>query len=328
MDKNGNEVWRFSEDRALWDHPIGAVDVPKGYILVSTAEDWSGSPTPSPSKLVINLVSPRGEPLSRHEYIVADRALLESPSALAVQGGGRNLIVAVNKSRTSAEENLPISVVNPLTGSRRFCSGGNMTTFMDIDINTFDVRSTREVHNRTAKAMKVLNGDTFVAFGTTHECRLERGIELARVDAALNVDPIFDYEGLNDIQLWDFTSLADLFLLSGSVRVQLPTSLLKEVIPFDQITHANPLDPAFWESGEERPNAFVLVGRADGKLIGDRVFPDLRNRSINSVVASGPRQIVGVGAALGDRGWMVVLEPNASLGDRGGTRSSTEVQQH
>ena len=95
MDKNGNEVWRFSEDRALWDHPIGAVDVPKGYILVSTAEDWSGSPTPSPSKLVINLVSPTGEPLSRHEYIVADHALLES--AVAVQGGKGNLIVAVSK---------------------------------------------------------------------------------------------------------------------------------------------------------------------------------------------------------------------------------------
>jgi hypothetical protein len=154
--------------------------------------------------------------------------------------------VAVNRSRTSAEENLPAWVVNPLTGSRRFCLGGNMTTFMDIDLNTFDVRSTGEVHNRTAKAMKVLNGDIFVAFSTTHECRLEHGMELARVDAALKVNPIFDYEGVNDIQLWDFTVLGDLFLLSGSVRVQLPTSLLREMIPFDQLKR--PFDPAFWKA--------------------------------------------------------------------------------
>jgi hypothetical protein len=53
MDKNGNEVWRFTEDGPLQDLPIGAVDIPEGYILVSTAEDWSGSPTPSPSKLLV-----------------------------------------------------------------------------------------------------------------------------------------------------------------------------------------------------------------------------------------------------------------------------------
>jgi hypothetical protein len=61
-------------------------------------------------------------------------------------------------------------------------------------------------------------------------------------------------------------------------------------------------------------------------VLGDRVFPDLRNRSINRIVASGPRQIVGAGAALGDRGWMVVLEPNASLTDPAGVPSPIEVQ--
>jgi CHAT domain-containing protein len=327
MDNEGRERWRFSEDGPLEDIPIGAADAQEGYILVSTAEDWSGSPTSSPSKLVINLVSPTGESRSRREYVVADRALLASPPALVVQAGNGNLIVAVNKSRTAAEENLPAWIVNPLTGSRRFCSGGNVTTFMDIDLNTFDVRSTREVHGRTAKAMKVLGGDIFVAFSTTHECRLEHGLELARADATLKVDPIVDYEGVNDIQLWDFTPLQDMFLLSGSVRVQLPTALLREAIPFDQISLTDPFDPAFWERGEERPNAFVLVGRADGTVIGDRIFPDLRNRSINRIIVSGPRQVVGVGAALGDRGWVVVLEPDASQADGTETRSSTELRQ-
>jgi hypothetical protein len=282
MNKQGKEVWRFSEDGPLYDNPIGAVDVPKGYIFVSTAQDWSGSPTPSPSKLVINLVSPTGRPLFRHEYIIADRPLSASPSAVAIKGVmGNNLIVAVNKSRTAAKENLPTWFVNPLTGSRRWCSSGDMTSFMDIDLNTFDVRSVGEVHDRTAKAIKVFNGEMFVAFNTTHECRLEHGIELAKVDARLKVDPVFHYEGVNDIQLWDFTSVKDMFILSGWVRVQLPTALLREVIPFDQITQVNPFDPSFWEKGEERPNAFVLVGGADGKTIGDRVFPDLLNRNIS-----------------------------------------------
>ena len=70
MDKSGKEVWRFTEDGPLYDLPIGAVDVPQGHILVSTAEDLSGSPIPSPSKLVINVVSTAGELISRHEYAV------------------------------------------------------------------------------------------------------------------------------------------------------------------------------------------------------------------------------------------------------------------
>ena len=140
-------------------------------------------------------------------------------------------------------------------------------------------------------------------------------------------ETVFRYEGVNDIELRDFTPLGNTFVFSGSVQVQLPTTLLREVIPLGQLTSASPLDfPALFERFEERPNAFVLIGSSDGTVLDDRVFPDLLNRGIYSLVASGPRQIVGVGAALGDRGWMVVLEPNASLGDRGGTRSSTEVR--
>ena len=140
-------------------------------------------------------------------------------------------------------------------------------------------------------------------------------------------ETVFRYEGVNDIELRDFAPLGNTFVFAGSVLVQLPTTLLREVIPLGQLTSASPLDfPALWERVEERPNAFVLIGSSDGTVLDDRVFPDLLNRGIYSLVASGPRQIVGVGAALGDRGWMVVLEPNASLGDRGGTRSSTEVR--
>jgi hypothetical protein len=116
MDKSGKEVWRFTEDGPLYDVPIGAVDVPQGHILVSTAEDWSGSPTPSPSKLVINLVSTTGELISRHEYVVADRALSTRPSGLIVKGKNHDLIVIINKLLTPAEENLPVWVINPLTG--------------------------------------------------------------------------------------------------------------------------------------------------------------------------------------------------------------------
>jgi hypothetical protein len=135
---------------------------------------------------------------------------------------------------------------------------------------------------------------------------------------------VFKYEGVNDIELWDFAPIENSFVLSGSVRVQLPTTMLREVIPLDQLT--SPFDPAFWERGEEPPNAFVLIGGRDGTVLGDRVFPDLLNRSINRIVPDGPRQIVGVGAALGDRGWMVVLEPSAPIADRAGATSPIELQ--
>ena len=189
-----------------------------------------------------------------------------------------------------------------------------MATFMDIDAGTLEIRSTEETHDRVAKAMKTHDGEIFVAFSTRHDCRLQHGIELAKLDAGLKPQTVFKYEGVNDIELWDFSPFEGVFVLSGSVRVQLPTALLREVIPLEQLT--NPLDPAFWERGEEPPNAFVFVGGADGTLLGDRVFPDLLNRSINRVVANESKDIVGVGAALGDRGWVVVLEPNASVADR------------
>jgi hypothetical protein len=323
MDNEGKEVWRFSEDGPLHDIPVGAVDVPKGYILVSTAEDWSGSPTPSPSKLVINLLSPTGEQLSHREYVVADRSLSATPLGLVIRAKSGDLIVAINKLRTPLEEKLPAWIINPLTGSHRFCLGGNLTTFWQIDIDALEVRATSDVHNRVAKAMKVSDGDIFVAFSTTRECRLQHGIEVAKLDVTLEPETVFRYEGVNDIELWDFAPLRNSFVLSGSVRVQLPTTLLREVIPLGQLT--SPFDPAFWERGEEPPNAFVLIGSADGTVLGDRVFPDLLNRSINRVVASGPRQIVGVGAALGDRGWMVVFEPSASVAGAGAT-SPIELQ--
>jgi hypothetical protein len=139
----------------------------------------------------------------------------------------------------------------------------------------------------------------------------------------LQPETVFKYEGVNDIELWDFAPVGNSFVLSGSVRVQLPTTLLREVIPLDHLS--SPFDPAFWERGEEPPNAFVLIGSENGTVLGDRVFPDMLNRSINRVVSNGPGQIVGVGAALGDRGWMVVLEPNTFIADRAGPRSSTEA---
>jgi len=201
-----------------------------------------------------------------------------------------------------------------------------MTTFLDIDIDTLQILSTTDAHGRVAKGIKANDGQIFVAFSTARECRLQHGVELAKLNTALQPETVFKYEGVNDIELRDFAPLGNTFVFSGSVQVQLPTTLLREVIPLGQLTSA---DPAFWERwawerADERPNAFVLIGSSDGTVLEDRVFPDLLNRSINSVVASGPRQIVGVGGSLGDRGWMVVLEPNASLGDR--MRSSTEVQ--
>ena len=299
VDKSGKEVWRFSEDGPLEDIPIGAVDVPQGYILVSTAEDSSGSPIPSPSKLVINVVSTTGELISRHEYVVADRAL-PNPRGLIVKGKNHDLIVVINKLRTPAEENLPVWVINPLTGSHRFCLGGNMTTFLDIDIDTLKILSTTDAHGRVAKAIKANGGQIFVAFSTARECRLQHGIELAKLNTALQPETVFRYEGVDgievdDIELWDFAPLGNTFVLSGSVLVQLPTTLLREVITLGQLTSH---DPAFWERwvwerGEERPNAFVLIGSSDGTVLGDRVFPDLLAGGITGVVASGPRQIVG-----------------------------------
>jgi hypothetical protein len=59
-----------------------------------------------------------------------------------------------------------------------------MTTFLDIDIDTLEILSTTDAHGRVAKAIKVNDGQIFVAFSTARECRRQRGIELAKLNTA------------------------------------------------------------------------------------------------------------------------------------------------
>jgi hypothetical protein len=280
------------------------------------AQDFSDSPTPTPAKLVINLLSTKGERLLRREYVVSDAPLNPAAAALVVKEKSGDLIVAINKLRSPAEANLPAWVVNTTTGSHRPCLGQYQTTFLKIGSENLDIKMTTDTRDRTAIAMKAHDGDVLVGFSTTRDCRLEHGVELARLSGMLRPETVLKYEGANDIQLRDFIPFGSYSVLSGSVRVQLPTTLLRDVESLSQISSHDPFDPAFWEKGEEHPSAFVLVGGADGTILRDRVFPDLLNRSINKVIATGPRQIVGVGAALGDRGWMVVLDLAATLLNR------------
>jgi hypothetical protein len=180
---------------------------------------------------------------------------------------------------------------------------------MNIDIDSLDIRSTADTRGRVAKAIKAHNDRLYVALSTSHDCRLQHGVEVAEVDSQLSLQTVLKYEGVNDIVLWDFAALQNLLIVTGSVRVQLPTTLLRAIIPVGKISAG---DPVFWEQGEERSNGFILADTLDGTPVADRVFPDLLNRSINRIVATEPDKILGVGAALGDRGWIVELEAPTS----------------
>jgi hypothetical protein len=46
----------------------------------------------------------------------------------------------------------------------------------------------------------------------------EHGIELAKLNTALQPETVFKYEGVNEIELFDFVPIGNLFVFSGSVR--------------------------------------------------------------------------------------------------------------
>ena len=72
------------------------------------------------------------------------------------------------------------------------------------------------------------------------------------------------------------------------------------------------LNESIWDTSEERPSALILVLDKQGKILGDRVFPDARSRRIFKIVEVAHGRFMGVGSALGERGWLLGFR----LGDR------------
>jgi hypothetical protein len=179
-----------------------------------------------------------------------------------------------------------------------------------IDLQTLELISQRTIEDVVVASLRERDGDLYAAATVVANCRLEKNARIFAIASRFELKTIFESHNVNSIDVSDFEVTAEHFVLGGTVRVFLPTAVTRQMLNLEELKSfrgGNPLDDAFWEIGEERGSAFVLAIRRDGTIFGDRVFSDLRNRSIASIIAMGANRFVSVGGAFGDRGWAMVF---------------------
>jgi hypothetical protein len=180
--------------------------------------------------------------------------------------------------------------------------------FFTIDPATLKIRSQRLIPNIVVSGMRESTGHLYSAGTFSKNCRVERTVSLFELGPGFEQMTIFESNNVNSLELRDLEITKDgSILLVGTVSTFLPTSLTVDVPSIEQLKSYKVSDlwnESFWEKTEQQGNAFALVVSRSGTVLGDRIFPDLINRSISSVSARPNNQFIAVGGAFGQRGWV------------------------
>jgi CHAT domain-containing protein len=304
LDRDGTERWRHVVDGKLWNFPVSVLSSAGGFILVSIENDFSSSP--APSTLVLTLVTDQGTIERQRRFSIPLKGASSSPKHVLRDPNG-NLIIAIAGTLFERPAGQPAVWTNPRTGSKKSCLGQDGTHLLAFDPRTFDVQSARTVYEGRVAALRQLDGRLYAAFKVNTNCRLEKNVRLAEVGAGFELKTIFQASNINSMEVNDFAATKDGFVLVGTTLTFLPTALTREVLNIEEFAKSNLWDESIWERGEEHRSAFVLVLGKDGAVVGDRVFPDVRNRSISNVVADKSGRFIAVGSAFGDRGWAIAF---------------------
>jgi CHAT domain-containing protein len=314
LDLDGQRLWQHLEDSSLWNFPITIVKAPRGYILVSIENDYS--PSSWPSTLIFTLVSDKGATLTQQRYRLSVKPMFHSTKNVALDAEG-NLVVAIGGNiRASPFEQRPIVWTSPVTGAERFCTGTpEATEILKIDVQSLQVRMQRVIPDVAVVSVKLNDGRLFAAGSFSVNCRLDKRIRFAELTPTLELRTTFESNNVNSLEVHDFEITSDgTVLLAGVTRTFLPTALTVAIMTLDQLKDYkihDMWDESIWETTEEQRIAFVLALGKDGAVLGDRVFLDLRNRSISTLASEPSGRFIAVGSAFGDRGWVAGLR----LGD-------------
>jgi hypothetical protein len=299
---DGRQHWQHVEDSELWNFAVSIVKSPTGYILVSIENH---------SSLVLTSVSEGGTSIAQRRHPIPVANPRSTPKNVAVLNGSLVIAIAGNQPATSGAR--PAVWTNPQTGSKKLCTPSPATTLFSIDIATLDVQFQRTIENTAVASVRENNERLYAAVAFNPGCGLDRNIRLAEIQAGFELKTIFERKPANTIEVGDFVVTPDRFILVGVFRAFLPTALTRETMGVQAI---DPWDDSLLEKVEERTSAFILVLAKDGTVIGDRVFPDTRHRSLSNVVAEASGRFVAVGSALGDRGWVISFDLNGQPGWR------------
>jgi hypothetical protein len=222
-------------------------------------------------------------------------------------GKGR-LIIAVSGDQPALPSSPTKMWTNPETGSKRFCGPEAETYIIAIDEDSLDVQQQRHIPDSWVTAIRLFDGRVYAVSNFIRDCRLAKNIRLSALDDTLAPHTIYESSNSNGLEARDFEVTPDRFVLVGMAQSFTPTAVTTKIMTLEQLRNYKPPDPrddSLWEQNEERSAAFILVLGRDGVPRADRVFVDLRARSLTRVVADSDQRFLAVGAALGAHGWLI-----------------------
>jgi CHAT domain-containing protein len=299
FDRHDKLRWEFVQDGPSWDFPISMIKVHDRYVLVSVEKNFSNlSDVPS---VVLNVLSRTGSMVATRRYAVPIRPSGGGVPKAAVLVAKNSLLIAIGGHVRS---NAPSSQmwINPDTGSKIYCGGEREATLLlSINLQTLEVERQKTIEGMVVNGMQISEGRLYAVVEASNNCRLDKDAALFEVAKNLDLKPVFRSSHVNGLIVKDLEVSSAGFVLVGSVKAFMPTSLTRLIRPTEEL--GDVWSESLWEKNEDRSSGFIIAIDKNGNVLGDRVFPDTRNRSISKIVASDPDRFVGVGNALGGRGW-------------------------
>jgi CHAT domain-containing protein len=303
LNKNLDELWHFEESGENWAHPIGLIKTSKGYVAISIETKYG---SPDGNAIVVNKLSDRGLRLSQRRHPLSFPSIPRARNV--VRDGNGRLVIAVSGDRPALPTSPTRMWTNPQTGSKRFCGSEPETYIVAIDEDSLDVQAQRHMQDGWVTAIRLFDGQIYAVSNFTQNCRLAKSIRLSMLDDTLALHTIYESNNANGLEVRDFEATPDRFILVGMAQSFAPTAVTTKIMTLEQLRNYKPADiwdDSIWDRNEERQAAFILVLGRDGVPRADRMFVDLRARSLTRVVANSDHRFLAAGAALGGRGWLI-----------------------
>jgi hypothetical protein len=315
LNKDGQRLWQHVEPGSFWNFPVSMIKTSDGYILISIENDYS--PQPQPSTLIFTLVSDWGDTLKQRRYALSVRPEYWARSAALTAKG--NLVVAIggNMQASPWPTGRPSMWLNPQTGTRRFCvATPEESEVFEIDVRSLDIITKKIIQDVSVVGLKFSDGHLYTASSVITNCELTKRVNFGELDSDFELKTIFQSEYVNSLEVHDLEITSDgVVLLAGTTRTFLPTAVTVATKSLEELKNYkihDMWDESTWEETEDHGVGFILALRKDGTILGDRVFPDLRNRSISMLATETSGRLIAVGSAFGDHGWIAGLK----LGDQ------------
>lgn len=301
LDTQGQEKWRYVENAAHWNHPVGAVKVAAGTDFLSTDTDFS--PGAGGTTLILTQLSRTGQAITQRRYPLPVAVGLNGLGSAVVAPDG-TLTVALPGQWLENPAKQQGMWINPATGSKRFCIGNrSASVLVSIDAVTLELRLQRIIPDDRLVSLRRRDGHLYAAADVAYHCRVETTVKLLEISPEFDIKKLFETNNVNSLEVSDFEVAQDYFVLVGRLMTFMPDTVTPS--PIEPAKFVDDWKDSFWEHFEVERSMFIMVVAADGTLRYDRVFPGAARNAVSNLVAAGPDHFTIAGATVGERGWVM-----------------------